>query len=448
MRYSVTFCVQDREAGSNPMWHSCMLLSKMDDTLKMLEVVDNWGFYGLPSTSDGGSYMKRLKVWIGLDVDLYGNHGMLRHEKTRELDLGLGLHGATFELTRTQFELLQTKCRDMAAGQDSAIREVVEPQGIIGKPAGRARIYPHEKFSPLIKQLEDIKAEQQGREFRGFDTSQSRNCKSQILELLSSVLSKRQIARLTEDGAHPTIPKWSGSLETMHLHSSGPLREHQKASGEIVYFRDGEDPAVKLHWTIPPQEFECHLVETSQLLTIDKQYRSEVKAVVRKLQGLEWFLHNAVVPIEHQQLKEDLIQQVIKYYKAFSIIEPKTEAPKMSGITGFVYSLFSLPKNKEQKDLRVKINNAKSLFNSLYFAIADGWSLEEERIEPAGEDEKESLVKSVAVREVVPVEAVATVLSPKDQEKLCKLLGYRYCKPDPIDEDDEDEEVIESAQMF
>lgn len=112
MKYAVTFCTTDQEVGSNPLWHSCLLLSKMDETSKLLEVVDNWGFYGLPTTNRNNSWLDQLKIKMGLDVDLIGNHGMLRHEELRFLDQGYGLRGVTFELTKDDFELLQKSvCR-------------------------------------------------------------------------------------------------------------------------------------------------------------------------------------------------------------------------------------------------------------------------------------------------------------------------------------------------
>ena len=137
MKYAATYCTFDKEAGANPLWHSCILLSKLDEEKKLLEVVDNWGFYGLPTTQPGNSLINQLKIRMGLDIDLQDNHGMLRHEEIRYLDLGCGLHGTTFELTREQFDLLQKKCQDMAAEQDQAINEVVVFRESKGNPQSK-----------------------------------------------------------------------------------------------------------------------------------------------------------------------------------------------------------------------------------------------------------------------------------------------------------------------
>lgn len=38
MMYAVTFCTMDQDAGGNPLWHSCILLSQMNEERKLLEV--------------------------------------------------------------------------------------------------------------------------------------------------------------------------------------------------------------------------------------------------------------------------------------------------------------------------------------------------------------------------------------------------------------------------
>ncbi|HAT1660096.1 TPA: hypothetical protein JAZ42_08270 [Legionella pneumophila] len=446
MKYVVTFCTTDQEVGSNPLWHSCILLSKMDETSKLLEVVDNWGFYGLPTTNRNSSLLNQLKIKMGLDVDLIGNHGMLRHEELRFLDQGCGLRGVTFELTKDDFELLQRKCLQMAADQETAINEFVETQGIKGKPPEKTRIYPHEQFSRLIYATEKIKAEQQGREARlkpfelrlswglfGPSLALSQNCKTQALSLLSYVLSKEQIERLTEYGEHPTVPRRSGPMEPIFLHSTGPLREHRKSSGDVVHYRDLKDPGVKLYWTVPPQELEALSEETIKLFQMDEEYCEEVKAIVRKLQRLEWLLINSNVPGKYRLYKDELINKVVECYKAFSIIEPKREEPKTGGWYGWALSLFSAPRNAEERTLQDKIKKAKSLFNTIYMAIVDNYQIDDDApienqntlpYEETGDNRFENMV-----------EAVASYLSRKDKINLCKIIGRTYCE-DHVESED------------
>lgn len=471
MIYLVTYSKQNKEAGANLLGHIALLFSEFDENTQQLEVVDRWTFYGLPSTGNTKSCLTRLKISIGLDVDFYGNHGMLRREDMRFLDLGCGLHGVTFELTKENFELLKNNCITMAAEQERAIREVVDSQGIMGKSLEKTRIYPHEQFSPLIYALEKIKAEQQGRESRlkpfelrvswsltGPNLHHTSNCKSQALTLLATVLSKKQIDRLTEGGKHPTVPRFSGVLEPIFLHSMGPLLQHRKSSGEVVHYRNSTDPAVKLYWTLPPQELEALSTDTIKLFEVDKEYCPEVKAIVGKLQRLEWLLRNASIPAKYQRNQADLILRVIECYKTFSIIEPKEATEKVSGLTGYIFSLFSLPRDKEELRLQRKITQAKMLFNSLYMAIVDGWKINDSSSSCSSSSSSSSSGTTTEVseskeeaRSVVldtPLEALASYLSTKDQKNLCSIIGRIYCEPELFldeEEDVEEEEDIVST---
>lgn len=435
MKYFVTYCASDREAGSNPLWHTTILLSILDEGKKALEVVDNWGFYGVPTTKRDNSWSSRFKIKIGLDVDLQGNHGILRHEELRTLDLGRGLHGVTFELTQEQFESLQNKCQLMINEQDAAINEVVDTQGLQGKAQEKTRIYAHEHISHLIYSLEKLKAEQNKRESRlkpfelrlswgltGPGFHHSYTCKSQALALLSNVLSEEQIARLTENGKHPTIPRYSGPMESFSLHSTGTLRQHTKASGQVVYYRDFKDPGVKLYWTLPPQELEALTQETIDLFALPDDYCDDAKKLVRRLQHLEWFLRNVTVPVGYEHYKAGLIEQVVVAYKAFSVIEPKSPANTSSSWNNLAYSLFSWPRNEDERTLQNNIHHGKMLLNSLYMAIVDQWRIEE------GEDPRD-LNNSA-------LEAIASYLTERDQELLCRIIGRTYVPGEPVDEED------------
>jgi hypothetical protein len=468
MKYVVTHCTFDGEAGGNPLWHSCILFSKMDEEKKMLEVVDTWGFYGLPTTNPSNSFFNQIKKKIGLDVDLTGNHGWLRHEEARYLDLGCGLHGTSFELTKEEFDELQKECLKMAAEQEQAVKEVVDTQGIKGKPEGKERIYSHEQFSNLIYKIELIKAEQQKRPARlkpfelrmnmgwtGPSLGCSSTCKTQSISLLAKVLSKEQIDRLTEDGKHPSVPRYSGRDERIFLHSSGPVREHKKASGDVVYYRDFKDPGVKLYWTVPPQEIETLSEETLNLLGVDSEHCDEVKGLVRKLQRSEWFIRNSKFPEKYQPYQKALIDQIIITYREFSTIEPKKAEPKVSGWYGYALSWFSAPRNEEEKKLLIKIGNAKMLLNSLYMAMVDDWKINDKLpMEPAvyqlykancEEHKASSEDEDIPMTPGNPIEAVVSYLSTKDKINLCQVLGRTYV--DPVPEDDEESEDSVSFGM-
>ncbi len=419
--YLVTFCAMDSEAEANPFWHTFLLLSRFDQKTQKLEVVDTWGFYGLPTTAKD-SWTRRLKIKIGLDVDFTDNHGMLRHEETRFLDLGCGLHGATFEVSEAKFLELQAKCQKMASEQDEAIKDFVQPLKLLPKLGSqKTRIYPYEHLSNYIYGIEKIKAQQEERPSRlkpfelkismtlwGPSVNHSNGCKSQAIKLLVGILSKKQIDRLTENGKHVCVPRWSGKMEKIFLHSSGPLREHKKKSGEIVHFRDGHDKDVKLHWTMPPQEIETISGATRDLFKLDDDHSYAVKKIVRQLQKLEWLFRNAILPSEFFPLRDKLINTFKEHYEGFAILEPKKPKSNISSLKGFFMSLIDYPRDEDEGILMDKIDQAKQFINDLYMAVIDDWELEKD---------DDSL------------EALAAYLPINKKKELCSIVGRAFDEP-------------------
>jgi hypothetical protein len=441
MVYFVTFCTFDTRIGSNPAWHGSFFLSKENEETKQIEVIETWGFYGVPSTGDPNHWFRRLKKSVGLDIDLVGNHGWLEHEEVRYMDVGYGLHGHSYELTQDQFEQLQQKCRQQVFDQKAAVSDAlaqVDPNKI--QNDHRIKRYRGEQFSSEIYQIEQNRAKKEGRESRlkpfGIQITYNSNhilpsiqehlCKSEALDILETVLSPKQLAPYRQS----SIPRWvSGKLEPIILYSEGSLSEFN-SSQKKVYYRDMQTPGVKLIWTLPPQKFEeLPNSGTKLYLSVDEEYCEEAKNVISRLQRLDWLLRHAEVDKPYKVYQERLIKRVVDCYQAFSILETQTnKTPKISGFLGSVYSFFNVPKNKEQKNLLDKISAAKDLFNSLYMAIVDGWGIfDKSQIrENEGEDENAP-------------EAVAAYFSPDVQKNLCHIIGRTYSAPEYYSEDEERE---------
>lgn len=436
MDYFVTYCAEDGEVGSNPMWHSCLLFSQTDNPEKKLEVVDTWGFYGLPNTSTTTSLLRRLQIKIGLDVDITGNHGMFRGEPYRELDTGVGLHGVTFRLTEEQFKSVRALCKDIAEAQDHAIHEIVDSQGIQGKSKAETRIYAHEQYSRLIYALELIKAHQAGKEPRlklfelrfsvgldGIGFHKASTCKSEALAVLATVLPAEQIDRLTEHGRHLTIPRFSGPMEHFSLYSEGPLRPHAKASGKVVYYRDGTDPGVKLFWTLPPQMLVPNTDEHLQCFKIDDRYSHGLKSIVKRLQQMEWLFRNAEVPAYLTHYKDVLIDHLVAEYKSFYALRPSSVRAPVNWL-----SRFSLKHEVMDPESQNKVHHARMLLHSLYMAAVDNWTIVDQR-------------PTDSSRHNNAIEAIAGYLSENDKMSLCKILGHSYCKHEEAAEPTFEEET-------
>ncbi|WP_454786002.1 hypothetical protein [Legionella sp. WA2024007413] len=428
MKYTITFCVFDHTVGGNPFWHGSFFLSMLDENKQLLEVVEAWGFYGVTSTGDKSSWFEQFKNKYHLDVDFQGNHGMLINEEVRFMDLGHGLHGYTFELDQDNFELLQKRCAKAVAEQEAAIKEVIgDGQNFKTDPSKKGRVYQEEAYSRQIFEIEQIKARIEGRpsrlkpfDFRlSFDLAgpslkNSNTCKTRAVSLLEGILSEEQLAPFKNS----SLPRLIPGLEPILLHSEGPLHTHKKASGKEVFYRDKkQDKEVKLYWSVPPQCFDKLSEDTENLFKIDETYRDEVKNIVSRLQRLEWLIRNASLPEKYKEYQESLIQRIISCYKAFATVQLKNET-KATGWQGSILSFFSLPRSCEEKKLQDKIKRAKLLFNSLYMAVVDDWSIY---------DEYPSETSTIEDAEDYNVlEALAAYLSTEDKISLCKIIGRSY----------------------
>ena len=398
MKYFVTFSAMDPKVNANRFWHASLLLSQWDEqTGGRIEVVDNYGFYGLPATDDPESWLGQLKKKLHLDTDFQGNHGWLRHEEYRFLDQGYGLHGVTFELDRESFFALQVKCQQQCLDQQQAVNDAVAANPRLKPKTEKIRIHPYENCSADIFKHELKKSAEQNRPARlsrfdfnvtlglgGPSVATSHTCKSHVIGLLKGILNDKQIARLTENDKHPTIPKHSGQMECISLHSEGPLRTHTKKNGEKMDFRDNHKDPVRLFWTIPPQEIETESEETRALFTIDSKYGNKPKDIAVKLQTLESFFRIHSV---RDNLKQDpgavdqVILQIQTHYKAFADIPAKIEnaRPKNENTwSNWLKSLMLFPpaQNNIEAKLKENLRSATLFLNMIYNAIVDDYVLD------------------------------------------------------------------------
>lgn len=412
--YFVTYGAMDGDAGANLLWHAFILLSKYDPQTQQMEVVDNWGFYGVPTT-DKNPITRGIKKYLRVDTDFTGNHGILQHEDVRSLDLGKGLNGVTFELTEKKFNELYNKCHKIDHDQFEAIDEVVAQNGLQNCAKEKHRNYAFEHLSQLIYKIECLKADLEQREprlkyFRVL-CGGSRNCKMQVLELLQGILTPAQVARVR--GWSAKVPRWSGRMEKIYLYSTGPLHEHRKRSGDVIRFRDAKQDKdqVKLFWTLPPQELETQYGETRRFLKLSDEYCYQAKQVVAQLQQLEWFFINVTLDDKYTDLKKKLIYRIHESYEAFSKVDPSCVYTNDNSWSASFLSLLSIPRDEHEKLLAQKIHQAKMLMLGLYSAVVDRWETDMDILQ---ED----------------IEGLAALLPVDKQKELCDILGRTYLEPE------------------
>jgi hypothetical protein len=422
MYYFVTYAVQDGTIA-NPLWHTFLLLSILE-TGKKLQVIDSFGFYPLPSRPEK-TCLSQTKALLGLKVDLQGNHGILKREELRDLDLGKALHGVTYQISEDQWLKLQNKCQTIMAEQESAIEEAATELKLTKQP--QYKYYPYEKEGLDIFRYESTKAKDENRVSRlkrfdftinltmwGPSLQKSNSCKSQVLTLLSDILTDKQLQQLS--GWFSAIPRSGGPLEKIYLHSEGPLSEHKKSSGNIVKYRKFMDKGVTLHWTLPPQQIESNNPLIKNIFCLDPIFTETIKPLIQQLQCLEWLFINAEIPAEYSHYKNKLIQDIHEHYIAFAIIPSCNLQTEKSLLTLYLPFIMQISPVSAGPLIQA-IKSAKNLINNVYFAIADQWQIESKPLKDKISDEDNN---------EPPIEAVAHYLNRKDQESACSILGRSY----------------------
>jgi signal recognition particle subunit SEC65 len=338
-RYFVSVCIKSRQAESNPFGHTFLALSQEDPISKKLQVLETWGFYGVPPTAKDSSLLGYLQYGVfkivslfGVETDVYGNHGILTNEKIRQIDMGRGIDAISFELPKDKYAKLSERCAGEVEGQYAAINEAAKALELKATPANAKKRYPQHNYEASayqIFQYESKKAADEKRESRLHEfalalTPNANSCKVRILEILDGILDSPQIKNLT--GWCATCPRSGASTENVYWHSTGPIsHEFKKADGEVVHHRKFEDKDVKLFWTLPPQLMETLSPDTKSDYVIDSPQCKKIKDVVKKLQAIELVFRNAVLDQKDQVKREEAIEKVVGLYQSFSTIPVKIE---------------------------------------------------------------------------------------------------------------------------
>lgn len=346
MRFFVTYAAADNEVGGNPFWHACVMVSYWPGPGHPVQVLNNVGFYGRRTTTPP-SWFRSLKIKLGLDVDLWGNHGLLKSEELRFYDMGYGLWGKTFEISLEQFLDIKKYCVDKIKDQEAALTEAAERLGIENNDANSLKLYEEEirhrtekGLKPRLSPFEFALGVDKHFRSGSSTLNPSQTCKTQALEVLRhAFIDEREIKTLAGDGSYLTVPKHSGPLERLILHSTGPRKTHEsKRTGEVYFFREygsmAKDTGEKTQhcWTLPPSYIvdarmvakgEALSLPASTFFTLPAELEKPAKVVTRRLQSIEKILLHATVDEDLRPRVDNLIKYVVKLYQAFSKVNPK-----------------------------------------------------------------------------------------------------------------------------
>ena len=329
MKYIVSYCVEDREAGANPFWHGLLLLSTQASETAPITVDDAVGFYSQPSTTKN-PVIGGLKNMLGFPIDLQGGHGILKKELLRELD-GNGLHGISFEVTEQKYAALKglysQKMKLEAAAIDELNAELIK------------REEAPNNYNRYILELQKAATEQREPRltpfhitmdvsWEGFDSSASHACKNMALSLLQETGIINEATRDHIEGGKATyaFPRYSGvSLKPLRLVSTGkPKPEESKTKQHVTYYNRmwGVNP---LYWATSPQFYQTADTQedTVKAKATQKQYQL-IKDILTRIRAMENTLLKKIRKLEPAFIKDRLaltkqLHRVQALYEDFSM---------------------------------------------------------------------------------------------------------------------------------
>jgi len=368
MKYFVTYCVMDNRIA-NPLEHACLVLSRQSGD--RIEVTDAVGFYpGSPSYPDSWSMWFLKKV--GFNFEPRGNYGETKQEEIRYLDLGYGLKGKTFEISEQQFNQLNHLHKKRVENEKNAVARARENLTNSGTKVTSGLILEEEKkFAQREGRQSQLTTFNAGTPYLHKE-SQIYTCKSSAIELLKEIgITPEFLQEFTRES--PGMPRFSGKLEEIFFYSEGPRHRHASSrTGDIKFFREWKDD--KLYWSLPPQ----YLVtgETEQFH--DSELIKEAKKTISMLQRIEYVVVHAIIDSIYETQRQKLIEILCNIYSNFS-----------------------------NENLKINIDNAKHLLDTVYFAI-----------------DEECYDKNKAA-------TVVSKLNPDSLSKICKIMGKTYYADEP-----------------
>lgn len=361
------------EVGANPMWHGSIILSVQMSPSSPVQVIDSVGFYGITPCSDTNPVTRFFKKKTGMNIDLTGGYGALRHEEMRFLDKGEGLEGITFHISQQRFQTLRENINDDIKQQEDAITDAVEiivqkklsepnlldkiktqlaaekqdisDQGIkksliasTRKTALPSEIYSLEharaKKLNLTSRLKPFEFRSSWTPFTLLTFADSNTCKNVATDILHKAqLPFKWLQELGIQGTFASIPRFSGkaNAEDFQLYSTGEYFEYQsKKTNKTIFFKKWQPELshtapnkTKLFWAVPPNKIiadHTAPIESQKFIDqilINPKLHDSISKLVLQLQKTNEILIQSSTANQHENI-DVLLCQLRTFIQAFN----------------------------------------------------------------------------------------------------------------------------------
>lgn len=305
------------------MGHACILISYWPGGANRIEVLNCYGFYGVPATTNFAP-LRTIKRSLALDTDFWGNHGILKVEEMRFLDKGVGLNGVTFEINFEQLNKLKGDCLKMIRDQEAAMKEGAQRLQAMGLPVNSRAIYDWEK---MVAQASRRESRLKPFELHfsigmtGPSTQGTNACKHMAVNLLRGIgLPTCKMDAIIAN----TFPRYSGTTSPIVLHAEGGEQVHTKRSGQQVFFRAWGNPTdskrARVYWSLPPQLLLTDDEALKNQFIFPEPFQDELLRLVPQLQCIHTLIKNTQVLNQHQGRKTLYLNKLEELYTSFAYI--------------------------------------------------------------------------------------------------------------------------------
>lgn len=331
-RYYVMIGIMDSSLA-NIAGHAFLAVLRWNGLGHKIQVEKAWGYYGAPQ-SGPDSPIGAFKAWMKLGYDFTNSFGELQEEKLRFLDVGTGIKGKVFAIDDDQYQKLLTIINQRLLDQREAIEEISNELKQKHIKVNSKAIFKEElkRKKPRLKRF-DLKVSL-GWPILNLNSAQT--CKTLLIEILEEIgIPKAELSSLT--ASSQAIPRFSGKLDDIVLHSIGKINRYESANKPVSFFRQWKDDA-KLYCSFPLQNVVGATSNVKSFFYVKPNVAEISKKYLAQLQAIEKIVQATEVDEKYLKYKNNYLARLREVADAFAIVRAGTDYNELNDAANYFLS--------------------------------------------------------------------------------------------------------------
>lgn len=321
------------ESFANPAGHFFLAVAQWNGLGHKIEVERGWGYYGAPQ-SDPQSLVGKFKTYLQLGYDFTNSFGELKEEELRYLDVGKGLHVKVFSISDDQYQKLISIIQKRIHDQQEAIKEKTQELQNRNLKVNSKAIFKEElkRNEPRLKPFNITPSIG----ITGLTLDKSITCKSLIIELLREInIPSSELDLLTNNSK--TIPRFSGKLEEVVLHSVGHINLHQsKRTGQLHFFRQWRN--AKLYCSLPLQNIVGESSNVRTFFYVPEDVAQISRKYIYQLQEIDKIVSGTEIDSKYKNYKNAYLERLHEIIDLFAIVKIGKDYKEINDVANYFLS--------------------------------------------------------------------------------------------------------------